>query len=112
MFPGYVFARFDYELRTDILSTPGLQRAGLLTFCGEPAIVSDEQIEEIKAIEAHGVVPSPFREGQPIEIVMDNGLRLTGKLVRDDSETFVVVEYKMLGKAFRISRDRALVKAA
>jgi transcriptional antiterminator RfaH len=70
LFPGYVFARFQYphELRR-VASTPGV--VGLVRFGGEPPVVADDVIARLEsAVREATATPAPaFAEGAWVRVV-------------------------------------------
>jgi transcriptional antiterminator NusG len=54
LFPGYVFCRFNAEIKTPILSTPGIVRV-----VGGNSSIDDSEIEAIRSVVAKGIATNP-----------------------------------------------------
>ena len=52
LFPGYLFLRRRQGPQLPILTTPGV--AGLVGFAGEPALISDAEIESVRQVLVKG----------------------------------------------------------
>lgn len=71
MFPGYVFARFDYFKRSRfVASANGVST--IVSFGGQPAAVPDDVIRELRASVAEGEtieIPTTFSLGEEVQVV-------------------------------------------
>jgi transcription antitermination factor NusG len=54
LFPGYVFCRFNVDIKTPILSTPGIIR-----IVGGNSSIDDSEIEAIRSVVAKRIALSP-----------------------------------------------------
>lgn len=73
IFPRYLFARFDRTERAQILDV-----GEIVMFDGEPASVTDVEIERIRELERELRNPKPRRRNQVVSIRIA-GITLTGK---------------------------------
>lgn len=98
LFPGYVFCRFDFTRRHEVLATAGILREGILQFGGVPATLTDTEVESIRELEKAAAVPSQFVAGCKIR-VLDGALAgMTGVLTSIDNEMHIAVEVPILGR--------------
>jgi transcriptional antiterminator RfaH len=67
LFPSYVFVKFDYKFRFDILNTHGIVK--IVNFKGEPASVPEWQIESLKTMLEHPETLRPENYINPGEII-------------------------------------------
>ena len=110
LFPGYVFCRSDLSGRAPFITTPGV--IGILSFGGHPAIISQEEIEAIKAVIRSGadVAPWPYiREGQRVRILRGALAGVEGVLVRPKSDWRVVLSVETLCRSIAVEVDREWV---
>jgi transcription antitermination factor NusG len=110
LFPGYVFCRSDLSGRAPFITTPGV--IGILSFGGYPAIISQEEIEAIKAVIRSGadVAPWPYiREGQRVRILRGALAGVEGVLVRPKSDWRVVLSVETLCRSIAVEVDREWV---
>ncbi|MBV8550994.1 MAG: UpxY family transcription antiterminator [Acidobacteriaceae bacterium] len=107
LFPGYVFCRADLTGRPSMVTTPGV--IGILSFGGKPAIVSDEEIEAVKAVIRSGAQAEPWpylREGQLVRVGEGALAGLEGVLVRAKSNWRVVLSIEALCRSVAVEIDR------
>jgi transcription antitermination factor NusG len=108
LFPGYVFCRFDPEIRNPIVTTPGVIR---IVGCGKtPACLDDGEIEALRAIDQAGVEAEPhpyLRIGEAV-CVTEGPLRgIEGIVVGSGEASRLVVSVTLLQRsvAVQIRRD-------
>jgi len=106
LFPGYVFARFNYP--TDaryVASTPGV--LGLVSFGGNPPTVADRVIEQLSAeVEREASAPAVplFEEGAWVRIVAGCFRGSEGRVLQvSAASTRVSVLLNLLGQEIQIS---------
>ena len=95
LFPSYIFVRFDYKYRFDILQTHGVVK--IVNFKGEPASIPDWQIESLKTMLEH---PETLRTenyiqpGETIEITDGpfKGMRGMVKTLKGSARLVVTIE--------------------
>ncbi|MGD1070157.1 MAG: UpxY family transcription antiterminator [Bryobacteraceae bacterium] len=112
LFPGYVFCRFDHQLRLPVISAPGV--VSIVAFGDRPAVLPDEEIEAVRAIVDSGAAaePAPFlREGQRIRIVHGPLKSLEGTLVHKRSAWRLVVSVEMLQRSVSVEVDPCHIEA-
>ncbi len=104
-FPGYVFCRFDIHRKAPVLSSPSVEY--IVSFCGEPAIVPDEELENIRrALEMGGKPVEYLAKGQPIQIASGTFAGMTGVLVRCASNDRFVVSLPLLQRSVAVEVDQ------
>ena len=113
LFPGYLFLRRGLGPQLPILTTPGV--SGLVGFAGEPAVVSDAEIESVRQVLAKGVhvEPHPFLKcgdwvrvnGGPLE-------GMEGILVRNKSQFRLVLCVDLVQKSVAVEVDAWMVDPA
>jgi len=70
LFPTYAFCRFDPEIKSGIMSTPGVVR--IVHFGKEPAVIDPAEIESLQKVTNAGIPMSPhpfLKLGQRVEII-------------------------------------------
>jgi len=111
LFPGYVFCRFPYAKRLDVLNVPSVHT--IVGFGDQETPVSDEEIASIRTILASGAPVLPWdylRVGERVRIV-DGSLRdIEGILVREREACRVVVNVELLQRSVAVEIDRDLVR--
>jgi transcription antitermination factor NusG len=107
LFPGYVFCRFSYEERLQVLSTPGI--TSIVGFAKIPAAVPESEIAAIQALVNSGlpVEPWPYlRAGDRVRIEEGCLQGLSGALIREKDRWRVVVNVEMLQRSVAVEVDR------
>jgi transcription antitermination factor NusG len=110
LFPGYVFCRSDLSGRTPFITTPGV--IGILSFAGCPAIISDKEIEVIKAIVHSGadVGPWPYvHQGRRVRMHCGPLAGVEGILIRAKGDWRVVLSVETLCRSVAVEVDREWV---
>jgi len=110
LFPGYVFCRFTYAQRLQVLNTPSV--TSIVSFGRMPAPVEDTEILAVRAIVASGYParPWPYLEvGQRVRI--ENGCLagLVGTLAREKDVCRVVVNVDLLQRSIAVEIDREAI---
>lgn len=112
LFPGYVFCRFDYDLRSPVLSTPSV--TSIVGFANLPTPISEDEIIAVRTILASGLPAQPWpvvRVGQCIRIEHGSLTGLEGILIREKDSLRVVVSLKLLHRAVAVEVDRDIISA-
>ena len=112
LFPGYVFCRFSYARRLDVLNTAGV--TSIVGFGKTPAPVDDSEILSVRAIIESGypALPWPYlRVGQRVRIQEGCLAGLAGTLVREKDVYRVVVNVELLQRSVAVEMDRFAVGA-
>lgn len=103
LFPGYVFSRFDVEVRLPILTTPGV-----LTVAGIgkiPQPLDPNEVDQIRLVTAvgHPAQPWPFLKiGQKVRIIAGPLTGVHGLLMQRRGETKVVLSVSLLEKSIAV----------
>lgn len=106
LFPGYVFARFNYPMDARyVSSTPGV--LGLVSFGGNPPAVADAVIEQLSAEvtrEASAPVAPLFEEGAWVRIVAGCFQGSEGRVLQvSPTSTRISVLLTLLGQEIQVS---------
>ena len=103
LFPGYLFSRFDIEVRLPILTTPGvLSVAGLGKI---PQSLDPEEIEQIQKVHVSGHPAQPwpfFKIGEKVRITAGPLQGVQGLLVQRRGETRVVLSVSLIEKSISV----------
>lgn len=113
LFPGYVFYRGDFSGRPRLVTTPGV--IGILNFGGIPAMVTDHEIEAIKAAMRSGLSTEPWpyvREGQRVRVHTGALTGVEGVLIRTKSDCRLVLSVEALCRSVAIEIHRECVAPA
>jgi transcription antitermination factor NusG len=103
LFPGYVFSRFDVEVRLPILTTPGV-----LTVAGIgkiPQPLDSGEVEQIRKVTAVGAPAQPWpflKIGQRVRITAGPLTGVEGLLMQRRGETKVVLSVTLLEKSIAV----------
>ena len=111
LFPGYVFSRFDVEVRLPILKTPGVLSVAGIGRVPQP--LDTHEIEQIKKVTAvdHPAQPWPFlKVGQRVRITAGPLTGVEGLLAQARGETRVVLSVTLLGKAISVQVESDAVR--
>jgi transcription antitermination factor NusG len=110
LFPGYVFCRFSYEERLQILGTPGI--TSVVGFAKSPSPVPDAEIAAIQTMVNSGrrLEPLPnLRIGEWVRIEEGCLNGLCGTLLHERGSWRVVVNVELLQRSVAVEIDRELV---
>src|SRR6266436_5154221 len=103
LFPGYVFSRFDVEVRLPILTTPGV-----LTVAGIgkiPQPLDANEVEQIRQVTAVGAPAQPWpflKIGQRVRVTAGPLTGVQGLLIQRRGETKVVLSVSLLEKSIAV----------
>lgn len=112
LFPGYVFCRADLSGRPTLVTTPGV--IGILRFGGTPALVSDSEIQALKAVLRSGVPASPWpylAVGQTVRIGCGALAGIEGILLQTKNDCRVVLSVEVLCRSVAVEVGRDWVTA-
>jgi transcription antitermination factor NusG len=108
LFPGYLFARFDFNQRLPILITPGVQ---LIVGNGKmPTPVSDAEVEALRRVVASGATAEPhdyLSAGQRVRIRAGALVGLEGILVEAKNSWRMILSVELLRRSVAVEVDRA-----
>jgi transcription antitermination factor NusG len=115
LFRNYIFAHVDERDRLRVLQTEGIVRC--VSFNGQPAVVSDEEIEYIRQVISHGgefavvdYVPRPS-VGSKV-IVTEGPMRgLRGEVREHRGQTHILVSIAAIRQALRVNIPATWVEA-
>lgn len=111
LFPGYVFCRAELSGRPLLVTTPGV--IGILRFGNIPAIVSQQEIEAIRAVIQSGASAEPWpylREGQRVRVNRGALAGVEGILIRTKSDWRVVLSVEVLCRSVAVEIYREWVE--
>jgi len=111
LFPGYVFCRFNFEKRLDVLNVPSVH--SIVGFGDRETPVSEEEIELIRTILASGAPVLPWdylKVGERVRIIDGSLKNIEGILVRERDAWRVVVSVELLQRSVAVEIDRDLVR--
>ena len=111
LFPRYLFAKFQLTDRAFVMRTPGLH--SILSFSGDPALVSDEEIKMIREMVAAGAAPweKPLQAGDEVDIhVGDADVR--GVIIEDRGDFVFLVSFPMFGRTVKLPFHGDVLKRA
>jgi transcription antitermination factor NusG len=111
LFPGYVFSRFDVDMRLPILTIPGV--IGIVGVGKTPEPLDPLEIEQIRKVASvgHPAQPWPFlKVGQRVRITAGALTGVEGILAQRRGETRVVLSVSLLQKAISVQVDSDAVR--
>jgi len=111
LFPGYVFCRFDLNLRLPILVTPGVN--SIIGVGKTPTPVDAEEISAIRNIVQSGIAALPcdyIREGETVRVESGPLEGLVGIVQRSRNSERLVVSLTLLMRSVSVEIDRSWVK--
>jgi transcription antitermination factor NusG len=112
LFPGYVFCRFGFERRMEVL---GL--ASVLSIVGSgktPVPVPEAELEAVRAVLASGRRAGPWpypRAGERVRIEHGAMAGVEGVLIREKRPWRVVVSVELLRRSVAVEIDREMISA-
>jgi len=112
LFPGYVFARFEYpNQRVPVLRLPGVQ--SIVGFGAAPIPLADEEIGVIQTLvnSVFPVRPWPFlRTGQRVRIEHGPLRGVEGIILQQKDEWRMVVSVELLQRSISVLVDRSVLR--
>jgi transcription termination/antitermination protein NusG len=110
LFGGYTFCRFPYAKRVRILQIPGVM--SILTFGNRPVPLSENEIDNLKAVVASGLPVGPWpylKIGQRVRIERGPLREVEGVVLRLRRGWRVVVSVDVLQRSVAVELDLDLV---
>jgi len=107
LFPGYVFCRFNPQLRVPILSTPGV--VDILKTGTSLAPVDDHEIEGLQLMAAHQLRAEPFEHvqvGQTVTIHAGPLKGLSGIILEFRRSMRLILSVSLLQRSVLVEIDR------
>lgn len=111
LFPGYVFSRFDVEVRLPILMTPGVVTVAGIGKVPQP--LDPYEVDQIRKVTAvgHPAQPWPFLKiGQRVRITAGPLTGVEGLLMQRRGETRVVLCVSLLEKAISVQVESDAIR--
>ncbi len=111
LFPGYCFARFQYQDRLAVLTAIGV--AQILGVNGHATSVPDHEIEAVRQLVTSTLPfdPHPYlKEGMEVEVVLGPLAGFRGFLVRKGDRARLVVAIHLIQQAASVELDAADVQ--
>lgn len=106
LFPGYIFCRVDWDIKSRVLTTPGVVR--IVGFNNTPTAVPDEEIEAIRVTLASDRHVMPWPAPQAGDYVRIEGGPLKGVhgiVERVNQHRYLVVSVTLLQRSVAVSID-------
>ncbi len=115
LFPSYVFTHSNCKERFLALQSPGVVR--MVTFCGQPVRIPDEQIEAVLTLMELGYNPEPcqyLRAGDAIEVTSGPLLGIRGYYLEDRGQARIAISVDAIQQtlAVEVGRDQIRKVAA
>jgi len=113
LFPGYVFVRMSLERKLQVLDLPGVVR--LVSFNGQPAALSAEEIEALQSrlSSAFKIEPHPYlSRGRRVRVRSGAMQGLEGIFVRRKDRCRVVFSIDLIQRSVAVEVDEADLEAA
>ena len=108
LFPGYVFCRFNAQIRVPILTTPGVIRV-----VGTNLTVSTAEIEAIQAIVARGIPASPcsyLKVGTRVEVIAGPLAGIRGILVSHSNQYRLILSVTLVQSSVSVEVEHSDVR--
>lgn len=111
LFPGYVFCRFDPQIRNPIVTTPGVIR---IVGCGKtPTCLDDAEIDAIRAIDRAGMQAEPhpyIRAGEAVRVTEGPLRGVEGIVVGAGEASRLIVSVTLLQRSVAVQVDRGALE--
>ncbi|MCP5113125.1 MAG: UpxY family transcription antiterminator [bacterium] len=111
LFPGYVFCRFAFERRMDVLGVPAIRNVVGFGNTEEP--VPDSEIQAVQSILTSGrpVLPWEYLQvGDRVRIVDGSMTGIEGILLRRKDAWRVIVSVELLRRSVAVEIDHDMVR--
>ncbi len=112
LFPGYLFVRIPLSARLRVLTVPGV--VCIVTFRGQPACLTQEEIEAIQtSVALRAAEPYPYlTKGRCIRITTGPLKGLEGIVVRRKGKLRAVISIHSIMQSFAVEVDATDVQPA
>jgi transcription antitermination factor NusG len=113
LFPGYIFCRFSYRERMEVLNSPGVR--SIVGSGRDPAPVDESEISSVRALVSSGrpILPWPYLHAGERVVIRDGPLAsLRGVVVRVKNTWRVVVSVEALSCSVAVELDAEALGAA
>ncbi len=111
LFPGYVFCRFDPDLRLPILTTPGVRE--IVGFGRHAAPVDDAELTALRMVLASGASVERcdyLQPGDAVEVTQGPLQGLRGSLLEVKGSCRVVLSVELLQRSVSVEMDRTRIR--
>jgi len=111
LFPGYVFCRFDPNVRCPIVTTPGVLR--VVGFGKKPALVCESEIEAIRKIVLSPLPARPHEylaAGQTVRVKQGPLYGVEGKIATFQNANRLIVSVTLLERSVSVEIDSEWVE--
>ena len=110
LFPGYVFVRISESERLPVLQTLGVVH--LVSVAGEPAILSDEEVDRLRFCLESDVEPHPYLQlGRRVRVKHGPFAGWEGTLIDKQNSRRLVVTIEQIQQSVAINLHTADVEA-
>ena len=113
LFPTYAFCRFDCNIKTPILGTPGVM--GIVGFGKGPEPISESEIDSLKIVSKSGVpcVPHPFvQAGNKVEVIGGPLTGVKGIVVSTGKKNRIVISVELVHASVIVEVDESMIQLA
>jgi len=113
LFKGYIFCRFNQDVNSKILTSPGVR--GIVSFAGRPVPIEEREMWPIEVIASSGVVREPWRHlvrGSRVRIESGSLRGLEGTIMSDACSRRLVVSVALLNRSVAVTLDANVVVSA
>ena len=111
LFPGYVFARFDPDLRVPLITTPGVD--SIVSTAGVPTPIDRSEMEAILRAINGGLPAEPWpylKTGDKVRINFGSFIGLEGILINARGKDRLILSVNMLQRSISVEIPRAWVR--
>lgn len=111
LFPGYVFVQIAIQDRLRVLELPSA--VGLVSFNGQPAVLPDAEIEQLRARVSNGAClePHPYlRVGRRVRVCRGPMQGLEGIIVRRKDRCRLVFSVELIMRSVAVEVDESDVE--
>lgn len=109
LFPGYVFCRFDAQVRAPIVTTPGVIR-----ILGGEIAIPDNEIEAIQTVVEHGIPAEPcpnLKVGTRVQVLAGPLAGVRGILMSYKNQSQLILSVTLVKNAISVEVDESNVTA-
>jgi transcription elongation factor/antiterminator RfaH len=113
LFPSYIFCRFDPEIQSRIVSTPGV--TSVVGFGRGPVPVRSDEIESLKILMESGSECKShafFHAGEEVEVISGPLSGIRGIMVSNGKKTRIVISVQLIQGSVVVEVDEDCVAAA
>jgi transcriptional antiterminator RfaH len=108
VFPGYVFCRFDINMKLPVISSCAVEY--IVNLNGLPAAIPDVQIEHIRRAVEAGALPAPYvKVGERVRVEFGALAGVEGVLVRSASHGRLIISVDLLQRSVSLEVEEDLV---